>query len=56
MKNILTIAIAVLISLVGFKYASAETFGGGSEVPLSTLNLSVTYEEVIARNLHLFGR
>jgi hypothetical protein len=45
MKKILILAIAVLFSLVGFKYTSAATFGSGFGGNLTTLNLDVTYEE-----------
>jgi hypothetical protein len=57
MKKILVIAIAVLFSLVGFKYASAKILGGGFGGPLTTLNLSVTYEEELpATSTLLEGR
>jgi hypothetical protein len=45
MKKILLIAIALLFSLVGFKYASAQTFSYGFGGHLTTLNLGITYEE-----------
>jgi|GEM_PF-5052754 hypothetical protein len=43
MKKILIIAIAVLFSLVGLKYANAQTFGYGFGGHLTTFNLDVTY-------------
>jgi hypothetical protein len=49
MKKVLVMVIAVLFSVVGFKYASAQPPTGGSGIGghLTTLSLDVTYEEVL---------
>ena len=49
MKKALVMVIAVLFSVVGFKYASAQPPAGGSGIGghLTTLSLDVTYEEVL---------